>query len=138
MDQPSTSPQPPALPDAPYPATKSTSRFWSTFRIWVVLAAFISMAGTPADPTSMLFGLAYGLASFAVGAAAGSRLPVVLRALPLVLWLAGVITLVLYTDTLYLILFEAGYALAGIAVGFWAGRSAEPRGARTRAASSAG
>ncbi len=66
--------------------------------VWLVIAGVASIAGTPADPYSMLVGLAYGLICFWVGIVLATEVWLVLRIVPLVLFVAAAVSLVIVAE----------------------------------------
>ena len=122
MNQPSANPYaPPSVDVSQTTATTSTGELRPLW-IWLGIAAVTSFFGTPADPISMLIALAFGLVCFCVGAILGSSLNLILRTLPLFLWIAPASWLALSFGGSYFAVGAAVYGLASIGIGVWACR----------------
>ena len=122
MDEPSTNPYaPPTADSLPPPGVDFTDLrpLW----IWLAISAAIALLGTPADPISQLVALAYGLAFFCGGSILASRLPIVIRVVPLLLWLAPAGWLASSFGHVNVIIGAMIYALVSIVMGHRAHRS---------------
>ncbi len=91
--------------------------------IWLAIAALASVFGTPADPYSMLFALAYGLVCFWIGVVLASAAYFVLRILPLVLFVAAAIWGLAVTGGDLALDVMLWYGAMSIACGAWAFRA---------------
>ena len=122
MDQPSANPYASPTADALQPKSGRTPDVRPLW-IWLAIAAGLSFFCTPADPFSTLLALAYGLGFFCVGSIFASSLHIVLRALPLIVWVVPAGWLALTFGHPYFILGAVFYALISIVMGYWAHRS---------------
>ncbi len=107
-----------AAPDSNRDRAGKPAWLWPLW-IWLVIAAVTSVLGTPADPYSMLVALAYGLVCFWVGVVLATGSWLVLRIVPLVLfvaaalWVATVAEWDLHLGVIFL------YGVVSIACGVW-------------------
>ena len=113
--------------DALQPTTTGRSSVLRPLWTWLAIAAIVSFLCTPADLLSQLVALAYGLSFFCIGSILASSLHIILRMLPLVLWvpLAGWLVLEPFGQIMhtFLVIGAVFYAVISVACGFWAHRT---------------
>jgi hypothetical protein len=124
MNEPPENPYSPPSAEASATASK---RYYELVPLWIWLGIVvaISLLGTPADPISMLLAMAYGLATFLMGAVIGSSLNITIRILFAVLWVVPVVPLTFFSTGSHADVGLLCYSVAGLVFGFWTCRRIE-------------
>jgi len=107
-----------ATPDSNRDAAENAVRFWPLW-VWLVIALVTSWFGTPADPYSMLVALAYGLVCFWVGVVLAAGRCLVLRIMPLVLFVAAAVSLLIAAGWDFNLGVMLCYGVVSIVCGAW-------------------